>query len=163
MRFHVGSDHGGVTLRKLLVGALRDWSISVLSEVGPEAPDSSVDYPDVARELCQRVLRDRVGNDDVYGLLICGTGQGMAMTANRHAGVRAGVVADPYSARMIRVHNDANVICMGERVLGGELAKLLLREFVDASFEGGRHLRRLVKIEIADTKIADIESAGEGS
>jgi ribose 5-phosphate isomerase B len=157
MRFHVGSDHGGVTLRKLLITALRDWGITVLSEVGPDLPSVSVDYPDVTHEVCHRLLRDRaaghVGHDDVYALLVCGTGQGMAMSANRLAGIRAGVVADPFSARMIRQHNDANVICMGERVLGSELAKLLLREFIDARFEGGRHTQRVAKIE----------RAGEGS
>lgn len=147
MRFHVGSDHGGVALRKLLVQALRDWNLPVLSEVGPDAPGESVDYPDVAREVCHRLIRDRNHHADVYALLVCGTGQGMAMSANKLPGVRAGVVSDPVSARMIRVHNDANVICLGERVLGSELAKLLLREFVDARFEGGRHARRVEKIE----------------
>lgn len=153
MRFHVGSDHGAVSLRKLLVATLRDWDIPVLSEVGPDLPSESVDYPDVVHEVCHRLVRDRVGHDDVFALLVCGTGQGMAMTANRVPGVRAGVVADPFSARMIRQHNDANVICMGERVVGSGLAQLLLREFVDARFEGGRHTRRVAKIE----------RAGEGS
>lgn len=153
MRFHVGSDHGGVSLRKVLIAALQDWGIPVLSEIGPESASASVDYPNIAREVCDRVARDRKTHDDVYGLLVCGTGQGMAMTANRIPGIRAGVVADAYSARVIRVHNDANVICMGERVLGTELAKLILRQFVDAAFEGGRHQRR---VEL-------IESTGEGS
>jgi ribose 5-phosphate isomerase B len=149
MRFHVGSDHGGVSLRKILVAALRDWGIDVVSEVGPDAPSTSVDYPDIAREVCRRMLSDRAGHDDVFGLLVCGSGQGVAMTANKVPGIRAGVVADLYSARMIRAHNDANVICMGERVLGGELAKLLLREFIDARFEGGRHIQRVSAIESA--------------
>ncbi|MFV8754326.1 ribose 5-phosphate isomerase B [Nannocystaceae bacterium ST9] len=153
MRFHVGSDHGGVSLRKLLVQALRDWGVPVLSELGPDQPSESVDYPDVAREVCHRLLRDRAGHADVYALLVCGTGQGMAIAANKLPGVRAGVVGDAFSARMIRVHNDANVICLGERVLGTEVARLLLREFVDARFEGGRHARRVEKIE----------HAGEGS
>ncbi len=153
MRFHVGSDHGGVTLRKQLIAALRDWGITVISESGPEPGGESVDYPDIAHEICHRVLRDRAEHDDVFGLLVCGTGQGMAMSANKLAGIRAGVVGDPFSARMIRVHNDANVICLGERVLGNELAKLLLREFVDARFEAGRHARRVAKLE----------RAGEGS
>ncbi len=149
MRFHVGSDHGGIVLRKLLVEALRDWEQPVLSELGPASADESVDYPDVAAEVCQRVLRDRgqANGDDVFGLLICGTGQGMAMTANKLPGIRAAVVTDPFSARMSRVHNDASVLCLGERVLGSELAKLLLKEFIDARFEGGRHTRRVQKIE----------------
>ena len=91
-------------------------------------------------EVCEQVLRDREGGaTDVFGLLICGTGQGVAMTANKVAGIRAGVVSDGFSAKMIRAHNDANVLCLGERVLGTELAKYLLRQFIDAEFEGGRH------------------------
>jgi ribose 5-phosphate isomerase B len=147
MRFHVGSDHGGVVLRKLLIAALREWDVAVVSEHGPADASESVDYPDVAAEVCRRMLRDRAESPDTFALLVCGTGQGMAISANKLAGVRAGVVADPFSARMIRVHNDANVICLGERVLGSELAKLLLREFVTARFEGGRHARRVEKIE----------------
>ncbi len=146
MRFHVGSDHGGISLRKHLVQALRDWGIPVLGEVGPSQPGESVDYPDIAREVCRRLVSDSAEPGDL-ALLVCGTGQGMAMTANKLTGVRAGVVGDPFSARMIRMHNDANVICLGERVLGSELAKLLLREFIDARFEGGRHLQRVAKIE----------------
>ncbi len=149
MRVHVGSDHGGVVLRKHLVAALREWGVAVASEHGPADASESVDYPDVALEVCRRMLRDRelAQSPETFALLVCGTGQGMAMSANKLAGVRAGVVADPFSARMIRVHNDANVICLGERVLGSELAKVLLREFVDARFEGGRHARRVEKIE----------------
>jgi ribose 5-phosphate isomerase B len=162
MRFHVGSDHGAVALRKTLVAALRDWGIPVLGEYGPEAPSTSVDYPDVAVEVCKRMLDDRRESDDVFGLLLCGSGQGMAMTANKLPGVRAGCVADAYSARMIRAHNDANVICMGERVLGSELAKLLLREFIDSPFEGGRHEKRVALIESA-ARGRGGESAGEGS
>lgn len=157
MRFHVGSDHGGVELRKVLIAALAEWELPVDSVSGPAEAGERVDYPDVAAEVCRRVLADRQrGQREVYGLLICGTGQGVAMTANKFAGIRAGVVGDAFSAKMIRAHNDANVICLGERVLGTELAKLLLRTFVDAEFEGGRHARRVEKIAAAG-------SEGEGS
>jgi ribose 5-phosphate isomerase B len=144
MRFHVGSDHGGVELRKLLVEALAEWAQPVLSEHGPASADERADYPRVAVDVCERVLEDRAaGADDVFGLLICGTGQGMAMTANKVPGIRAAVVADAFSAKMARAHNDANVLCLGERVLGSELAKYLLRQFIDAQFEGGRHATRV--------------------
>lgn len=151
MRFHVGSDHGGVELRKVLVAALAEWEIPVLAEYGPAAPGEKADYPNVARELAQAVVRDRGrdGGEDVFGLLVCGTGQGVAMTANKVPGVRAGVVSDVFSAKMIRAHNDAQVLCLGERVLGTELAKQLLRAFIDTPFEGGRHARRVGLMEPA--------------
>lgn len=148
MRFHVGSDHGGVELRRVLVDALREWGHPVLSEMGPASPEDRVDYPGIAVQVCERVLRDRNDSADVFGLLICGSGQGMAMTANRIAGIRAGVVADSFSASMVRAHNDANVLCLGQRVLGAGLAKQLLRCFVDAEFEGGRHIGRIQQIEL---------------
>jgi ribose 5-phosphate isomerase B len=160
-RFHVGSDHGGAELRKILVAALREWNCPVLSDLGPASGDERVDYPRLAVEVCERVLRDRnAGATDVFGLLICGTGQGVAMTANKIAGIRAGVVADGFSAKMIRAHNDANVLCLGERVLGTELAKYLLRQFIDAEFEGGRHAER---VELMAALTCARGPSGEGS
>ena len=162
----MGSDHGGVELRAVLVGALREWGVEVISETGPSAASERVDYPDVAVAVCERVLHDRrAGAHDVYGLLICGTGQGIGMAANKVPGIRAGIVADGFSAQMIRAHNDANVICLGERVLGTELAKHLLRCFIDAEFEGGRHAQRVALIDAIDSDGAsDSDGAnGEGS
>lgn len=148
MRFHVGSDHGGVRLLEVLVEELKAWGLPVLSRSGPTDPDERVDYPDIAVEVCRRVLDGREqGQSDVFGLLVCGTGQGMAMTANKLPGIRAGVVADIFSAKMVRAHNDANVLCLGERVLGVGLATALLRQFIDASFEAGRHTARVNLIE----------------
>jgi ribose 5-phosphate isomerase B len=143
VRFHVGSDHGGVALRAELTAALREWGHEIASEAGPAAAGEKADYPDVAHTIARRVLED-AGS---FGLLVCGTGQGMAIAANKVPGIRAGVVSDAFSARMLREHNDANVICMGERVLGPELAKTVLRAFTESSFEGGRHQRRVDKIE----------------
>lgn len=144
MRFHVGSDHGGVHLRAELAGALRIWGHEIASESGPASPDEKADYPDVAHTVARRVAED----PGSFGLLVCGTGQGMAISANKVPGIRAGVVGDAFSARMLREHNDANVICLGERVLGSELAKTVLAAFVSATFEGGRHQRRVDKIEL---------------
>ncbi len=140
--FVVGSDHGGCTLRDLLVQQLREAGHEVLAIEGPADASSAVDYPDVARTVCASV----VAAPGRLGLLVCGTGQGMAISANKVAGIRAGVVADPFSARMLREHNDANVLCLGERVLGVEVARELLRAFVAAGFAGGRHERRVEKI-----------------
>lgn len=165
MRFHVGSDHGGMVLLDDLGEALGAWEVEILSRTGPRAAGDKADYPEVAAAVCRKVLADRAaGHDDVFGLLVCGTGQGVAMTANKLAGIRAGVVGDSFSARMIRAHNDANVICMGERVIGTELARVLLRTFIDAAFEGGRHARRVgLMASLTGGRIEGEGSTGEGS
>ncbi len=148
MRIHLGSDHGGVALRRVLAAHLREAGHPIVSETGPEDAATSIDYPDVAIDVCARVLADRGDADpQALGILVCGTGQGMAIAANKVQGIRAAVVSDPFSARMARVHNDANILCLGERVLGVELAKILVDEFLRASFAGGRHARRVAKLE----------------
>lgn len=143
MRWVVGSDHGGVNLRKRLVEHLRAGGHEVLHELGPDDAAQSVDYPDIAVAVCERVLAE----PNARGLLVCGTGQGVAMAANRIPGIRAAPVGDTFSARMARAHNDANVLCLGERVVGPGLAVELLEAFAAAAFEGGRHARRVDKIE----------------
>ena len=143
MRVHLGSDHGAIELRQALAAALREWGHELVSELGPSDASESVDYPDIAAQLAASVLADRGS----LGVLACGTGQGMAMAANKIPGIRAAVVLDGYSARMAREHNDANVLCLGGRVAGVELAKLLLQTFLAGEFAGGRHARRVAKIE----------------
>ena len=143
MRVHLGSDHGAIELRQALAAALREWGHELVSELGPCDASESVDYPDIAARLAASVLADRGS----LGVLACGTGQGMAMAANKIPGIRAAVVLDGYSARMAREHNDANVLCLGGRVAGVELAKLLLQTFLAGEFAGGRHARRVAKIE----------------
>lgn len=145
MRIHLGSDHAAIEMRQTLAEAARSWEHEVVSEVGPTSAEESVDYPDVAVQVCDRVLAE----PGSIGVLTCGTGQGMAMTANKIAGIRAAVVLDAFSARMAREHNDANVLCIGARVAGSELAKLLLSTFLAAEFAGGRHARRVAKIDAA--------------
>lgn len=147
MRFYVGSDHGGIEMREQLSELLRSWGHDIAESFGPEAPGEAVDYPDVAQALCKAVVKSEAEGTAANGLLVCGTGQGMAMSANKVEGIRAGAVADAFSAKMIREHNDANVICLGQRVLGDELAALILRTFVDAEFGAGRHARRVAKIK----------------
>lgn len=143
MRVHLGSDHGAIELRQALAAALREWGHELASEIGPSDVAESVDYPDIAAQLAASVLAE----PGSLGVLACGTGQGMAMAANKIPGIRAAVVLDGYSARMAREHNDANVLCLGGRVAGVELAKLLLQTFLAGEFAGGRHARRVAKIE----------------
>ena len=104
--------------------------------------NTSCDYPDFAAQVASAVS----GGEADFGLLLCGTGVGMCMAANKVAGIRAAVVSDPFSARATRQHNDANVLCMGERVVGAGLAQEILAAWLDAEYEGGRHQRRIDKI-----------------
>jgi ribose 5-phosphate isomerase B len=106
--------------------------------------DAAVDYPDQAHALAEALLSHQVD----IGILICGTGIGVSIAANKHRGVRAALCTDPYMARMSRAHNDANVLCMGARVVGPGLAKEIVDVFLDSAFEGGRHTRRIEKLEI---------------
>jgi len=141
MRLAIGSDHAGVQLKSQLAEHLRGLGHDVV-DVGP-ADTSSVDYPDYAHKVTDLLVAEKVER----GVLICGTGQGMAMSANKVPGVRAAVVADTFSAEMAMLHNDARVLCIGERVVGPGLAMSLLDAWLGASFEGGRHTRRVGKME----------------
>jgi ribose 5-phosphate isomerase B len=136
----VGSDHAGLELKRELCGVARELGYEV-SDLGTHTSDST-DYPDYAHRVASAVARG-----EGLGLLICGTGIGMSMAANRHAGVRAALCGDVFSASMTRRHNDANLLCMGARVVGAGLAAEILKTFLGASFEGGRHERRVEKIE----------------
>jgi len=137
IRLAAGSDHAGVDLKKHLVGWLRARGCEV-EDLGTH-DHSSCHYPDFAAAVAGAVADGRAD----LGLLVCGTGQGMAMAANRLPGVRAGVVADTFSASAIREHNDARVICLGQRVIGPGLAEACLDAFLSASFQGGRHAQRV--------------------
>ncbi len=144
-RLHIGSDHAAIELRRELSAAAIADGHTVLSETGPNEPGDSVDYPDIAAQVCERVHAD----PGSLGLLLCGTGQGVAIAANKHVGIRAAVVLDGFSARMAREHNDANVLCLGSRVCGPSLARMLLQTFLAAEFAGGRHARRVAKVDAA--------------
>jgi len=139
-RIIVGADHAGLSLKDALAARLRErgWDVD---DVGTSTADS-VDYPDFGH----RVARAIASGEHSLGLLVCGSGVGMSMSANRHEGVRAVVCSEPYSAQMARAHNDANVLCLGARVVGPGLAETILDAFLDGEFEGGRHARRVAKI-----------------
>ena len=136
----VGSDHAGLELKRELLGVAAELGYEVV-DIGTHTSDST-DYPDYAHQVASAV-----GRGEGLGLLVCGTGVGMSMAANRHPGVRAALCGDVFTASMARQHNDANVLCIGARVVGGGLAAEILKAFLSASFEGGRHERRVKKIE----------------
>ncbi len=139
---YIGSDHAGFALKEVLVRYLTDLGHDV-RDMGPETT-TSCDYPVFAHKVCERVLAE-----DVPGILICGTGIGMSMAANRTPGIRAALCTTEFHARATRQHNNANVLCLGERVTGPGVAMELARIFLDTPFEGGRHQRR---IDIFDGK-----------
>jgi ribose 5-phosphate isomerase B len=135
-------DHGGFELKEVLKNSLADSDTEIL-DLGVNAPDS-VDYPDKAHALANAILQGKADK----GILVCGTGIGISIAANRHQGIRAALCTDPFMARMSREHNDANVLCLGGRVIGPSLAEDIVRAFLDGQFEGGRHANRIKKIEI---------------
>ena len=134
----LASDHGGVALKNHLRDWLKAQSYQVL-DFGPETDAESVDYPDQAMTLIHQMESD----ETLRGILICTTGIGMSMAANKHRGIRAAACSDTFSARLTRAHNDANVLCFGERVVGMGLAFDLVDNFIDTDFEGGKHQRRV--------------------
>ena len=138
-RIIFGSDHAGLELKKYLMDEAGTDFETV--DVGA-FEKKSCDYPVYAKKLCSKVLEL-----DSPGILICGSGIGMSMTANRIRGIRAALCMNEYMARMSRMHNDANVLCLGERNVGIELAASIMRAFLSATFEGGRHQKRIDMIE----------------
>lgn len=140
MRYVIGNDHGGLDL----VAVVKDE----LEKLGHEVDhigafdNKSVDYSDFAKKACDKIIE---GTAD-FAVLICGTGLGMSLSANKIKGIRAACVSESYSARMSRAHNDANVLCIGARVIGSETCRMIVDEFVKTKFEGGRHQRRVDKI-----------------
>lgn len=140
MKIAIASDHGGFQLKESLKKHLDEEKVEYV-DCGTDS-EESVDYPDFAYKACQLVQEKKVD----YGVLICGTGIGMEITANKMRGIRAALCGDVFSAHFTRAHNDANVITMGARVIGPGLAEFILDEFLKTPFEGGRHARRIGKI-----------------
>jgi ribose 5-phosphate isomerase B len=137
----VASDHAGVELKRALATVAEEQGFEV-QDLGTNSTDS-VDYPDYAHRVASEVAAG-----GALGLLVCGTGIGMAMAANRHPGIRAAVCDDVWSAEMTRRHNDANVLCIGARMIDPGLAADVLKTFLSTGFDGGRHERRVRKIEL---------------
>ena len=142
LRIAVACDHAGFALKEDLAGWLRGGGEHSVADLGP-ADSSRVDYPDYAKAVCAEIVAGRAD----LGILVCGTGVGMSMTANKSApGIRAAVCSDTFTARATREHNDCNVLCVGERVVGPGLAREIVSAWLDATFEGGRHQLRVDKI-----------------
>ena len=140
MKVSIGADHAGFDLKELLKKHISDQGIQVLDE--GTISNESVDYPDFARKVAHDVSEKKVD----YGVLVCGSGIGMAITANKVAGIRAANVASEYEARMSREHNDANVIAIGSRVLKQPEAFAIVDTFLNTAFAHGRHTARVEKI-----------------
>lgn len=148
MKYVIGNDHGGLELEEVVKDELEKLGHEVY-HVG--AYDSeSVDYSDYAKKACTEVIEGRAD----FAILICGTGLGMSISANKIQGIRAACVSEAYSARMSRAHNNANTLCIGARVIGSETCRMIVDEFVNTEFEGGRHQRRV-------DKIMDIENSNK--
>ncbi len=141
MKITIGSDHGAVTLKDEVKMVLREFDDMEIKDVGTYSTDA-VDYPDIAKKVCADVVS---GNAD-RGILLCGTGIGMTMAANKIKGIRCALCHDVYSARMSREHNNANVLALGGRVIGFGPAGEIVRAFINGEFAGGRHERRVKKI-----------------
>lgn len=133
----IGCDHAAYDLKCKVIEHLKERGVEVI-DVGTNSTDSC-DYPVFAHAVCKNVQE---GVTEL-GILICGTGIGMSMAANKHRGIRAAACSDTFSARLTRAHNNANVLCFGERVVGMGLAFDLVDNFIDTDFEGGKHQRRV--------------------
>ena len=141
----IGCDHAAVSLKKAIMAHLDEQGIAYM-DMGTDG--EPCDYPDMAEALCGKIT----SGEAERGILLCGTGIGMSMAANKIPGIRAAVCSDCFSARYTRLHNDANVLCMGERVIGQGLAVELVDIFLNTDFEGGRHQRRVDKITALENK-----------
>jgi ribose 5-phosphate isomerase B len=148
MKLAISCDHGGFELKEEILKFLKTIANIQVSDVGPAARES-VDYPDYGRKVSEAVSRGSIDR----GILICGTGIGMSIVANRYPNVRAALCHDHFTAQMSREHNDANVLVMGERVIGKGVAMEIVKTWLDTAFAGGRHQKRLDKIQEIEKSI----------
>lgn len=140
MKIAIGCDHGGIDLKQDVIDYLESRGVEIL-DLGTNSKES-VDYPEYGKAVGEAVASKKAD----LGVLICGTGIGISLAANKVPGVRAAVVSDTFSAKMARAHNNANVLAFGARVVGPGLALELVKAWLDSEFEGGRHERRVKKI-----------------
>lgn len=148
MKVAIASDHGGINIREEIKKLMNELGIQ-FEDFGCEC-DTSVDYPDYALPVAEKVARGEFDR----GILICGTGIGMSIAANKVKGIRCALVHDVYSAKLTRQHNDSNILAMGERVIGPGLAREIAQTWLTSDFEAGRHANRI-------GKIADYEDKNE--
>ncbi len=140
MKVVIGSDHGGFELKEVLKAHLETKGFDI-TDVGAY-DTNSVDYPDIAEKACEEV----VSGNCAWGILVCGTGIGISIAANKIKGIRCALVANEYSAEMTKRHNNANMLAFGGRVTGPDLAKNIVDAYIKTEFEGGRHQNRIDKI-----------------
>ncbi|WP_353227208.1 ribose 5-phosphate isomerase B [Novosphingobium sp.] len=140
MRIAIASDHAAFALKADLCAALAEWG-HVVTDLGPDS-DARVDYPDFGYKLAEAIA---AGAAD-FGVALCGSGIGISIAVNRHPACRCALVSDPYAATLAREHNDANVIAMGARLTGIDMARACLAAFLDGTFAGGRHQGRVAKL-----------------
>ena len=140
-RIVLSSDHAAIELRRAVARHISDRGFEVV-DIGPETPEST-HYPVHGKAAAERVA----SGDCAFGIILCGTGQGIMMAANKVSGIRCGVCSDTFSAAMIRAHNDANMLSLGARVVGEGVALSIVDAFLDTDFEGGRHATRVEMIE----------------
>lgn len=141
----IASDHAGVELKEFITHKLRDHGARVarVMDHGPHSADR-VDYPDYARKVCESILEHQAH----VGILICGSGVGMSMMANRHQGIRCALVSEPTSATLSKQHNNSNVLALGARLTGPDQAWACVEAWLRASYEGGRHDGRIAKLDV---------------
>jgi len=141
MKIALACDHGGFRLKEAIKSYLKELGVELI-DYGTFSEDS-VDYPDFAKRAAEGIVKGEADR----GIFICGTGIGISIAANKVRGIRAALCYNVYAAEMSRRHNDANVLCLGGRVIGEELAKRIVKAWLETPFEGGRHQRRIKKIE----------------
>ena len=140
-KFYIATDHAGYALKAYVKDFVQELGHEII-DLGPDSADR-VDYPDFAKKCANKVLSDKGS----FGILICGTGIGISIAANKISGIRAALCHDHYTAKLTRQHNDANVLCFGERVVGKGVIEDMIEAFANTEFEGGRHAGRVAKIE----------------
>lgn len=138
MKIGFGSDHAALGLKNVLLEYLKGKGYECV-DFGAYSPDEKVDYPVPGRAVAEAIRRGDIDK----GVLVCGTGVGISLAANKVPGIRAGVCSEPFTAKMVAEHNNCQIIAMGERVVGVELAKMIVDAFFEAEFQGGRHARRV--------------------
>ena len=148
MNIVAGCDNAAISLKNDILALLRESGVPI-EDVGCFSPDETTNYPMIAKRVCEKVLS--VGGE-TRGMLFCGTGIGMCMTANKFRGIRAAVCHDVYSAQRSVLSNNGNVLCMGERVIGHELAKVIVKEWISLSFNGGPSASKVAEIQAIEAK-----------
>lgn len=141
MKIAIGADHGGFELKEKIIQHLLNKNYEVIDK--GTYSEESVDFPDYSKQVTSAIQEEVVD----LGILICGTGIGMSIAANKQKGIRAALCGDVFSAKATREHNNTNVLCLGARVTGDSLALMIVDTWLEADFEGGRHIQRLEKIE----------------